>query len=180
MEPKLLAGWTDFYVIVGSSAGALTGLQFVVMTLIADAGVHSSMQEVRTFATPTIVQFCTALLISAIVSAPWHAVSPVAALLVACGVAGVAYAAGIIRNARTTKYAPDLEDWIWYATLPLIAYAVLIAGAITLWLHPRTALYIIAAVTLVFLFIGIHNAWDSVTYIAMGRHRTRAKGESAP
>jgi hypothetical protein len=30
-----LAGWQNFYVIVGSSAGALIGLQFVVMTLIA-------------------------------------------------------------------------------------------------------------------------------------------------
>ena len=31
-----LAGWENFYVIVGSSAGALIGLQFVVITLIAD------------------------------------------------------------------------------------------------------------------------------------------------
>jgi len=30
-----LAHWANFYVIVGSSAGALTGLQFVVMTLVA-------------------------------------------------------------------------------------------------------------------------------------------------
>ena len=30
-----LSGWENFYVIVGSSAGALIGLQFVVMTLIA-------------------------------------------------------------------------------------------------------------------------------------------------
>jgi hypothetical protein len=32
---KILAGWENFYVIVGSSAGALIGLQFVVITLIA-------------------------------------------------------------------------------------------------------------------------------------------------
>jgi hypothetical protein len=31
-----LGGWGNFYVIVGSSAGALIGLQFVVMTLIAN------------------------------------------------------------------------------------------------------------------------------------------------
>ncbi|MER3445884.1 MAG: hypothetical protein C4291_03175 [Candidatus Dadabacteria bacterium] len=31
-----LDGWENFYVIVGSSAGALIGLQFVVVTLIAD------------------------------------------------------------------------------------------------------------------------------------------------
>lgn len=31
-----VAGWENFHVIVGSSAGALIGLQFVVLTLIAD------------------------------------------------------------------------------------------------------------------------------------------------
>ena len=31
--------WESFYVIVGSTAGALTGLQFVVLTLISEAGV---------------------------------------------------------------------------------------------------------------------------------------------
>jgi hypothetical protein len=30
-----LAEWGNFYVIVGSSAGALIGLQFVVITIIA-------------------------------------------------------------------------------------------------------------------------------------------------
>jgi len=33
-----LAGWENFYVIVGSSAGALIGLQFFI-TLIADTPV---------------------------------------------------------------------------------------------------------------------------------------------
>ena len=36
-----LAAWQNFYVIVGSSAGALIGLQFVVMSLI------TSMPTVR-------------------------------------------------------------------------------------------------------------------------------------
>ena len=31
-----LDGWENFYVIVGSSAGALIGLQFVVIALIAE------------------------------------------------------------------------------------------------------------------------------------------------
>jgi len=32
--------WEGFYVIVGSSAGALIGLQFVVLTLIGEAGIQ--------------------------------------------------------------------------------------------------------------------------------------------
>jgi hypothetical protein len=55
--------WESFYVIVGSSAGALTGLQFVVMALIADSWPKGTEKEVAAFGTPTIVHFCSALLL---------------------------------------------------------------------------------------------------------------------
>ncbi len=45
-----LAKWDNFYVIVGSAAGALIGLQFVVLTLIADkppVGAEGSRRRVR-------------------------------------------------------------------------------------------------------------------------------------
>lgn len=42
-----LKAWESFYVIVGSSAGALTGLQFVVIALIAEAQAARSMLEIR-------------------------------------------------------------------------------------------------------------------------------------
>src|SRR4030095_13032983 len=65
--------WESFYVIIGTSAAALTGLMFVVIAIVADAGSRAtSPLGVATFVTPTIVHFCAALLISAIVSAPWH------------------------------------------------------------------------------------------------------------
>src|SRR5262245_38998679 len=65
------AEWESFYVIVGSSAAALTGLQFVVLTLIADSAVGASAAEVAAFGTPTVVHFSAVLLMSAILSAPW-------------------------------------------------------------------------------------------------------------
>jgi len=36
-----LSAWDTFYVIVGSSGGALIGLQFVVITLIADSRLRT-------------------------------------------------------------------------------------------------------------------------------------------
>jgi hypothetical protein len=85
-----LTQWESFYVIVGSSAGALTGLQFVVIALIAEAEAAASMQEVRAFGTPTVVHFCAVLFVSAVLSAPWHALSSAGLALDACGVAGLA------------------------------------------------------------------------------------------
>jgi hypothetical protein len=167
-----LARWESFYVIVGSSAGALTGLQFVVIALIAEARAASSMLEVRAFGTPTVVHFCAALLISAILSAPWQALSSAGLCLGACGVAGVAYAIMVIRHARRqTGYTPDAEDWLWYVALPLVAYAALLVSAAMLPRYPKPSLFVIAATALLLLFIGIHNAWDAVTYIAVERWR---------
>ena len=41
---KELAEWDSFYLIVGGAAGALIGLQFVVMTLLADRDIDHKSQ----------------------------------------------------------------------------------------------------------------------------------------
>ena len=66
-----LARWANFYVIVGSSAGALTGLQFVVIALMAQSGGTTSQREIRAFGTPTVLHFCAALVISVVMNIPW-------------------------------------------------------------------------------------------------------------
>ena len=55
--------WESFYVIVGSTAGALTGLQFVVLTLISESGMPSSGASMSAFGSPNVVHFCAALLV---------------------------------------------------------------------------------------------------------------------
>jgi len=70
-----LAEWQNFYVIVGSSAGALIGLQFVVMALVADMPrTPVQAQAGHAFATPTIIYFGTVLMLSAALSAQWHSI----------------------------------------------------------------------------------------------------------
>ena len=157
--------WESFYVIIGSSAAALTGLQFVVIVLGAEA--RSLGPEVGAFGTPTVVHFCAVLLISAILSVPWRAVSSAGLALDASGVAGIVYMAVVIRRARGQKrYVPVLEDWLWHCVFPLIAYVALLVAALALQRDPPPCLLVIGAMGLFLLFIGIHNAWDSVTYIA--------------
>jgi hypothetical protein len=165
-HPALLSAWESFYVIIGSSAAALTGLQFVVMALGADAKVISS-STTRAFATPTIVHFCAVLLIASVISAPWSALWCAGVCIGACGVGGIAYASIVIGHARRqTRYVPVLEDWIWHAILPLAAYFALVIAAIALHWSPSLSLFVIAAAALILLFAGIHNAWDSAVYLA--------------
>lgn len=168
-----LAGWENFYVIVGSSAGALIGLQFVVITLIADMpGVRDLERAGSAYSTPTIVHFGAVLLLSAALSAPWHAVHGVAIVWGVLGLAGVGYEIVVIRRIRTqVAYAPVFEDWLFHVLFPLAAYATLAVSAWEAGSDVPGALFAVAAAALVLLFVGIHNAWDAVTYHVIVKKR---------
>ena len=158
--------WETFYVIVGSSGAALTGLQFVVITLGAEKRAGNS-GTTRAFGTPTVVHFCAVLLLAAILSAPWPAVFGAAVALAGCGIAGVIYVVIVISHTRRqTRYQPVLEDWLFHCVFPLMAYSTLVVAAAILPRIPTPSLFAIAAASLLLLFTGIHNAWDAVIYIA--------------
>jgi ABC-type transport system involved in multi-copper enzyme maturation permease subunit len=160
-----LAEWDSFYVIVGSAAGALIGLQFVVVTLIADKPGLRSAEAGAAFATPTIVHFCAALLVSALLRAPWHSTIVPAALWGLVGLAGAIYVLVVARRMRRqTAYRPELEDWLLQVGAPFVAYALLATSAFAALSYLREALFAVAAAALLLLFIGIHHAWDAITY----------------
>jgi len=92
-----LTEWNSFYVIVGSSAGALIGLQFVVLTLIAERPRSGTAEAGAAFATPSVVHFGVVLLLSAVVSAPWHAIGAVASFWELVGLGGIVYAVIVAR-----------------------------------------------------------------------------------
>jgi len=54
---------------------------------------------------------------------------------------------------------------VYYALLPLAAYALLALSAFMALLLTCEAFFGIGAASLLLLFIGIHNAWDSVAYL---------------
>lgn len=168
-----LANWANFYVITGSSAGALIGLMFVVIALIQGRMQQGQIggQGLGAFNTPTIVHFSAVLVVSAMLSAPWPALWQAALLLGLSGIALLVYAVIVTRRLRRfpqfTEYNPVMEDWLFYAAIPLVAYATIIVAGIMLPGNPDLALFAIAAVLILLLLAGIHNAWDIVTYMTI-------------
>ncbi len=161
-----LDGWENFYVIVGSSAGALIGLQFVVITLISELPIsRGAAQASGAFTTPSVVHYGIVLLLSALVSLPWQGVGIVAILWGLVGLYGIIYTFIVARRLRAqTAYQPVFEDWLFHVLLPLAAYVTLAISACVGQSNARPALFLVAAAALVLLFVGIHNAWDTVTY----------------
>jgi len=161
-----LEAWASFYVIVGSSAGALTGLQFVVMTLISSQPSRNRGETISAFGTPTVVHFCAALLIASILSVPWGSLRSAGIAVAGCGAVGVLYSAIVMRRAlRQNEYEPVFEDWLWHTFLPTLSYAALLLEGLVLSRSFADALFGIGAAALLLVFVGIHNAWDTVTYV---------------
>lgn len=172
----LLTRWVSFYAITGTAAASLTGLQFVVIALVAQIRPGKSGGGIDAFSTPTIVHFGTVLLLSAVLCAPWTGLWAPAALIGLCGAAGMGYA-GLVswRAKRVAEYSLVLEDWLWHIILPLTAHAMLLAAGLTLVRWPTGALFAIAAAALLLLFVGIHNAWDTVTFLVIQRLELEAR-----
>lgn len=178
----VLSGWENFYVIIGSSSGALIGLQFVAMSLIADLPIgQDGAQASAAFATPTIVHFAAVLLLSAVLCAPWNVIGGAAIFWGLAGLVGIVYQIIVAGRLRAqTAYRPDFEDWLFHLVLPFLAYGVLASSAFAAPFHAFAALFVVAAAVLLLLFIGIHNTWDAVTYHIYVSRRKHQAGRTPP
>src|SRR5205807_10331939 len=117
------------------------------------------------FTTPTVVHFGVVLFLSAAVSAPWDGIATVAVLWGLVGLGGVVYVVLVARRLRLqTAYQAVFEDRLFHVLLPLMAYAMLAVSACAAYSYPRPGLFVVGAAALLLLFVGIHNAWDIVTY----------------
>jgi hypothetical protein len=166
MDGAPLAGWDNFYVIVGSTAGGLTGLTFVVIALIRDSGQGVRPTGVGAFVTPTIVHFCGVLALAAFMSMPHQSALTLCVGLALGGLAGVVYGCLIGANmwrigSGATAYMPVREDCIW--------------DRLT-----RAALYCVAVSALALLFIGIRNAWDLVVWMSLNPPHAKTPPHKPP
>jgi hypothetical protein len=117
------------------------------------AASNPTAGSLSAFGTPTVVQLAGALVVSAIMSAPWPSLT---------------YGAIVIGLARNqTFYQPVWQEWLWYTLLPCCAYTALAVASLLLRANIQVALFVIAAVALGLLLIGIHNAWDTVTHLVV-------------
>lgn len=177
-----LTDWQSFYTLIGSSAAALTGLTFVVITISGERGDLANsaamrLAGLRVYITPTAVHFAAALWLSAWMCIPGQGSTALAVLLIVTGVVGLIYCTTLVSRmlANLLDYKPFLSDWVWTAVLPLLAYLTLAAAGFALQHRTAACLYAVSGAVLLLLFIGIHNAWDVVVWMTTERHAHRER-----
>jgi hypothetical protein len=167
-------GWENYYLMVGSSAGALIGLMFVVVTLTAGRDRSEVERGKHLYTSPIVWHLAIILTLSGAAAIP--AMTPRFFAVAAGGLAilgiaiGVRSAIGIARNPGDPQ-SPAF-DAFWYGIAPAITYVGLAVGAFGVLRGGPWGTTAVAADLMVLLLVSIHAEWDLVTYLAPGAGRS--------
>jgi hypothetical protein len=181
-ETSALAPWHDFYILVGTASATLVGLLFVTASVGSSYYSRDSHHALRAFLSPSVVHFASVLAACMIGVAPLRNWVLLGLFICALGVFGVVYAGlvwrGMVRHGFSAS--ADLEDRIWYAAMPAIAYAAMLGAGITVFLQPDDGCDLIAVAMGLLLLIGVHNAWDMTIWTIIRRTDTQASQPAQP
>lgn len=152
-----MQGWTDFAVVVGGAAAALTGLLFVAVTLrISDVGPSLAL---RSRAAQTLVLFTTVVVLAALLAAPQGPDAYAVETLVLGAVQAGAIATLEHRAKHGGRTPSSLERFLSLASPNIIAPAFLVLGAVLLLFRLDWGIAIQAAAVLLGLAGGVFSAW---------------------
>lgn len=162
----MLQAWETFYLVVGTSAGALVGVMFIVATLTAEIAVEQINRGTVIYQNPTVFHLGVIVAVSALALVPEHLLPAVAVLIAIGGIAGLAYARVTLRrmSERYEFYHATGWDRLFFGALPGLSYLLMLAGAIAVFWTPEVAAETIGGGTLLLLLVSIRNAWDVATF----------------
>jgi hypothetical protein len=165
---ELFHTWHDFYLLVGTAAATLVGLMFVAATLGASVFSERNRVALQAFISPTVVNFASALFVCIGVMIPSQTRLSLGLLLAAGSVAGLVYAGRVwVQMFVRRSFHVDMVDRMFYATVPLVGYLLILAAGILLLLDKAWSAEVTAAALVVLMVAGIRNAWDMTTWIMM-------------
>ncbi|HEX3954207.1 MAG TPA: hypothetical protein VHW90_11575 [Stellaceae bacterium] len=157
--------WHDFYILAGTAAGALIGAMFVVASIGSSHLTREHGPQISTYLTPTVIHLSTVVFASALALIPTLEWQPLALVCGGAGLAGMIYSSVIgWRIARRREV--DWADQAWYALLPILAYGIILASAMTVLLHSTPSLDAFAGGLALLVVASLRNAWDMIIYFA--------------
>jgi hypothetical protein len=174
----LLEHWHEFYLLVGTAAAALVALLFVAASIGAGMLTRHAGGPTRTYMSPIAFHFTSALFVSAAALVPSHSRLTLGLLVGLNAVAGMIYAAFVLRRLFTDDIA-DVADRICYGIIPLCAYAAGLAAACLIFYGSIHAPEFLAGTVVLLLIVNIRNAWDLMLSLARRRVAEEAGSSDA-
>ena len=166
----MFQNWEEYFLMIGSSAGALIGLMFVVVTLTAGRDRNEVERGKHLYTSPIVWHFAVILALSGAAIAP--TMVPKLFALVSGGLGVLGFAMCVRRAAEIVRRPGAIGtagfDFVWYGIVPAFAYAGLAGAALAVFEGNRWGASLLAADLMALLLVSIHAAWDLVTFLAPG------------
>lgn len=164
----MFEGWGEYFFMIGSSAAALIGLMFVVVTLTAGRDRQQTERGKHLYTSPIVWHLAVVLLLSGAAIAP--TMHPKLFGIASAGLALLGIAMAIrstVGIARFQITGPDSTfDMWWYGIIPGVAYLGLGAAAAVVLGGSSWSASAVAAALMALLLVSIHAEWDLVTFLA--------------
>jgi len=170
---EMLEKWHDFFVVLGAAAGTLIGAMFVVVS-IAGGLVKERELTSRIFVTPTIAHLAFVLMSCAFTLVPSLDRSTYGA---SAGIAGIVFLGYAGRNMFHIRRRQEIvwSDHLWYSFCPVLAYILVILGAIRMLEGAPGAVETLAFALALLVVSGIRNAWDLILFFLERQGGDRAR-----
>jgi hypothetical protein len=161
-----VAGWHDFFMLIGGAAATLIGLMFVAISFAVGSKAERSRKDLDTWVTPSLFYFLETFLVAACMLAP---VGPRLLGALMAVLIGINLPYGLMRFsyllAQHREESLGFTTWGWQLLLPVGAQVLLVSGAAGLFAGHQLAQDAIAVSTVVLLIISVRNTWYLVVWL---------------
>ena len=153
--------WHEFYLLLGTVAGALVALLFVGVSIGVGYLTDDRSAATRFFISPIVVHFSSVLLISAVALAPEKIPLLVEALIALNALIGLIVSGAVFHRVLISHFpGVVVVDHFAYGFAPMISYAIILAAAVSAGYGWEWSPFLLATGVCVLLFVNIRNAWD--------------------
>lgn len=158
--------WHEFYSLLGSTAGTLTGLLFVALSLNIETLNREEYAQFRYLAQQTFANFIFLMLLSLCFLIPHATPNRLSICLTVLSTFIVFITLGYWRTQRSLPIANDLHRQIARTpAMSLIAYFVMLLAAVNVSRGQDQSLYLVVGVVLLMLATAARNAWVLLMFL---------------
>ena len=168
-----VAGWHDFYMLVGGAAAKLVGLLFVAVSLHLDLIMGPQRLALRPLAAQTFTSFVFLIALALNFLIPQQSPLGLSAPLFLTTLAGIVSTVSQLRLAAPPAasvaglFGRPMRGWI-----PGVCYLAIMIASLFVWQGNTDVLYWLVVVFITLLVVATRNAWSLL--VEVGQHKQAA------
>ena len=170
-----IAGWHDFYLMIGTAAATLIGLLFVAVSFHIDAIVQEDGAHIRVFEWQTFTAFIRILVLALVFLIPLPTPDSIGRALIVVGAISLFDTVQTVRlfeRLRQLRQVGRVRYAVWRILVPLACNVGLIAiGVLVERSGDSGVLYWLVSIQLTLLVSAARSAWELLVGVAQRKAR---------